>query len=201
MNILRTFFEINREVVFFVYGLTFFLMGFSVALQSRHYSRLELARSLSWLAGFGFTHAFQEWGDVFIPIQANLFSEPVIQLLRTLQLVLLAVSFVCLIEFGIVLISPSGRARWLHGLAAGLLLGWFFLTFWVFLPISSDLTAWHHLSNAFARYFIGFPGGGSRPTAFTAKPINISNGSMSLRSLETYVLQKSPLFFTQFLGG
>jgi signal transduction histidine kinase len=159
MNLLQTFFEINREVVFFVYGLTFFLMGFSTALQSRHYSRLELARSLVWLAGFGITHAFHEWGDVFIPLQAPILSEPAFQLLETLQLLLLAVSFGCLMEFGIVLIRPLGSARWLHGLAAGLLLGWFFLTFWVLLPLASDLTGWHHLSNAFARYLIGFPGG------------------------------------------
>jgi signal transduction histidine kinase len=36
---------------------------------------------------------------------------------------------------------------------------WGFVTFFVILPLEPDLEIWHHISNALARYFIGFPGG------------------------------------------
>lgn len=159
MSFLHTFFELNRQVILFVYGLVFFVLGLGIALQSRRYSRLDLARSLKWLAAFGFTNSLAEWGDFFIPIQRAYLSEPAIQLLNVAQLVLLAVSFACLFEFGAALLRPFGRARWLRGVSVGLLIFWVFASFFVFLPLSPDLPAWHHTSNALARYFIGFPGG------------------------------------------
>jgi len=102
------------------------LFGLVIAIQSRHSSRLDLARSLSWLAAFGITHSLNEWGDLFIPIQAQYLSEPAIQLLYVIQLVVLAVSFACLFEFGVALLRPLGRARWLHGAPPVLLVAWVF---------------------------------------------------------------------------
>ena len=63
------FFELNREIIFFIYGLVFFLLGFAIILQTRQSSRLDLARNLRWLAAFGITHGFHEWGDLFVHIQ------------------------------------------------------------------------------------------------------------------------------------
>jgi signal transduction histidine kinase len=159
MTFIRTFFELNHGIILFVYGLVYFVLGLVVALQSRHSSRLDLARSLSWLAAFGIAHSLNEWGDLFIPIQATYLSEPIVQLLNVIQVTLLAVSFTFLFEFGVALLRPLGRARWLHGVPAGLLLAWVFIIFFIALPLSSDLTAWHSTANALARYFIGFPGG------------------------------------------
>jgi len=156
---LRELFALNHDVILFVYGLVFFVLGLAIALQSRRYSRLELARSLSWLAAFGFAHALHEWGDLFIPLQANYLSPPVVQLLNVLQLLLLAVSFACLFEFGAALLRPFGRARRLRGVSAGLLLAWLFVIFFVLLPFTPDLLTWRHIANALARYCIGFPGG------------------------------------------
>src|SRR5678815_1987894 len=68
---LQEFFNLNRQLILFVYGLGFFILGFAIILQVQQSSRLELARSLRWLAAFGITHAFNEWGDLFIPIQAQ----------------------------------------------------------------------------------------------------------------------------------
>jgi hypothetical protein len=50
---MRSFFELNREIVLFVYGQAFFVMGLAIFLQSRRYSRLQLAHDLRWLAAFG----------------------------------------------------------------------------------------------------------------------------------------------------
>src|SRR5512138_1220990 len=112
---LAEFFEINYQLILFIYGLGFFILGFAIILQVQQSSRLELARSLRWLAAFGMTHAFNEWGDLFIPIQAHYMSPTIIKLLLVFQLVLLAASFACLFEFGISVLSPFNLARWLNG--------------------------------------------------------------------------------------
>ncbi len=156
---IREFVTLNRGLFLFAYGLIFFILGLAIALQSRRYSRLELARSLSWLAAFGLTHGLQEWGDLFIPIQATYMSRPGIVGLTVLQLLLLGGSFACLLQFGVALLRPAGRARWLHGLSAGVFVAWLFVIFFVLLPLQPDLTTWQHTANALARYFIGFPAG------------------------------------------
>ena len=69
MDVIRSFVNLNRGIILFVYGLTFFELGVAIAFQSRHYSRLDLARSLSWLAAFGLTHALYVWGELFSPSQ------------------------------------------------------------------------------------------------------------------------------------
>lgn len=155
---LATIFDLNKEIILFIYGLIFFILGFAIILQTRQSSRLDLARSLSWLAAFGITHGFTEWGDLFIPIQAHYLGAPTVKLLQIFQLILLAISFACLFEFGVAALRPLGRARWLHGFAAGLLLVWVFVIFFVILPFQADAAAWYSTANALARYFIGFPG-------------------------------------------
>jgi signal transduction histidine kinase len=187
MTFIRTFLALNHDIILFVYGLVFFVLGLATALQSRHYSRLDLARSLSWLAAFGLTHSLNEWGDLFIPIQQVYLSEPAVQLLNVIQLILLAVSFACLFEFGVALLRPLGRARWLYSAPAVLLIAWVFSIFFILLPFSPDLTAWHHAANALARYLVGFPGGlvaayGLRQQTFRRiAPLNVPHIVNTLR--------------------
>ena len=45
------------------------------------------------------------------------------------------------------------------GVPAALLVLWIFVSFFVVLPFEADVENWHHIVNALARYFIGFPGG------------------------------------------
>jgi signal transduction histidine kinase len=158
MDFLRTIFTLNRDIIYFGYGLVFFVLGLAIALQSRNYSRLDLARSLKWLAAFGFVHAFNEWGDLFIPIQSAYASLMTIDFLHRVHLLLLAVSYAFLFEFGVTLLKPLGLARWIHGIPTVLLAIWFFVVYFplpVWLP---DFHTWHNTSDALARYFLGFPG-------------------------------------------
>ncbi|HEX6387510.1 MAG TPA: hypothetical protein VF177_22810, partial [Anaerolineae bacterium] len=101
---LRQFFELNNTLVLFVYGQVFFVMGLAIALQSRHRSRLELARSLGWLAAFGLVHGLHEWGHIFIPIQAVYVDTTILRLLQVLHVLLLALSFGFLSQFGVELL-------------------------------------------------------------------------------------------------
>jgi signal transduction histidine kinase len=159
MSPVTAFLASNREVILFVYGLGFFILGFAILLQTRQSSRLELARSLRWLGAFGFLHALHEWGDLFIPIQADHLGEMMVRSLYAIQLVALAASFACLFEFGISVLRPFHGARWLRGLPAMLLAAWGVVCFFVLLPLATDLRAWQAAANALARYFLGFPGG------------------------------------------
>ena len=158
MDSLRSFFILNREIIYFVYGLAFFLLGFAIALQLRRDSRLDLARSLTWLSAFGITHGLFEWGDLFIPIQANYLNPLAVRTLNIIHLVLLAVSFTLLFQFGMALLKSLGWAPWTGYLAAGLFVLWALVTFLILPSGFTEFTAWYNTSRALARYFISFPG-------------------------------------------
>lgn len=155
---LTDFFVLNRDIILFVYGLAFFLLGFAIILQTRKSSRLELARSLRWLAVFGITHGFYEWGDLFIPIQAEYLSETTVQVLYFFHKLLLAFSFLCLFEFGVAVLPFSKHVKWFHWETVAVFLLWFVVAFLVF-PGDPVDSIWRRTANAFARYIIGFPGG------------------------------------------
>jgi signal transduction histidine kinase len=152
------FFKLNREIIFFIYGLVFFLLGFAIILQIRRSSRLDLARSLRWLAAFGITHGFYEWGDLFIPIQAEYLNEITMQVLYFIHRLLLPISFLCLFEFGIAVLPSSKKVRWFHWQSVSIFLVWVIASFLLFAPDFSD-QQWRFTSNALARYLIGLPGG------------------------------------------
>lgn len=184
MTALHQFFTINRPLVLFVYGQVFFTLGLAIFLQSRRHSRLRLARDLRWLAAFGILHGLYEWGDVFIPIQAVYLPKPYIDLLQTLHIVLMAVSFACLFMFGAVTLDqrwPSAR-RVVVGIA--FLWGLFF---WITLYTFPTIDEWNRASSVWARYLLGLPGGllaayGLRYQADTdVAPLNIPKIYQTLR--------------------
>ncbi|MBI5825649.1 MAG: hypothetical protein HZB18_16600 [Chloroflexi bacterium] len=178
MITLSDFFQLNREIILFVYGLVFFLLGFAIILQTRQSSRLDLARNLRWLAAFGIAHGFYEWGDLFIPIQGEYLGAATMRMLYFAHLVLLAVSFVCLFEFGAAVHPSSKKARGFHGSSVTLFGLWLALIFLAF-PGRLDDLEWRQTANALARYFIGFPGGmlaayGLRAHTFQRiRPLNV----------------------------
>src|SRR5512134_626289 len=147
MITLADFFLINRSMIYFVYGLVFFLLGFAIILQTRQSSRLDFARSLRWLAAFGITHAFHEWGDLFIPIQAEYLSPEIVRVLYILHLILLATSYVFLFEFGLALLYTGRRGRWFHWLTTILFIGWLFAMLITIPPVISDERLWRYPAN------------------------------------------------------
>ncbi|MGD0611360.1 MAG: ATP-binding protein [Anaerolineales bacterium] len=159
VEFLRNFITVNTIIIQFVYGLAFFVLGLAIALQSRHSSHLDLARSLTWLAAFGFVHAFVEWGDLFIPLQTAYLSPDIITALQYFHLLILGISFACLFEFGVALLEPLEHPAWLHITSAALLATWFFVTFFPLRSWIQDFQSWYNSGNALARYFIGLPGG------------------------------------------
>jgi signal transduction histidine kinase len=124
-DLLRSFFETNRTVFFFVYGQVFFVVGLAIASQSRQHSRLALTRSLPFLAIFGIANGLAQWGHVFIPIQASYLSAKFIAALQFGQVSLLVLSFAALMRFGLQSLVP-GRVpqAWATWLPLGLLMAW-----------------------------------------------------------------------------
>lgn len=157
--LLHDFLAVNRPIIFFIYGQVFFVLGLAIALQYRRHSRLSLARSLKWLAAFGFTHGLHEWGDLFIPIQAQYMPAPIVNLLYALQLLLLAASFACIFQFGVETLRPlPHRQRLLRYLPGAVLTLWLFWALGPSLTHSVDVVYWYTTNDIWARYSIGFPG-------------------------------------------
>jgi signal transduction histidine kinase len=107
--------QANWIILYAVYGQVFFVMGLVTWLNSRRQSRLELAKALPWLAAFGITHGLNEWGYIFVPLQAQYLPPALLNALIMGHLLLLVLSFFFLFQFGVRLLLPAlGRGRWLR---------------------------------------------------------------------------------------
>ncbi len=82
------------DVVFFVYGLSFYLLGIVVASRGREESRFALARFIWLLAAFAFVHGTLEWMELWRVVRGD---NPA---LATARPITLFVSYVYLFEFG-----------------------------------------------------------------------------------------------------
>ncbi len=117
--------EVNWIILYFVYGQVFFVMGLVTGLQWRRQSTLELAHPLPWLAAFGITHGLNEWGYIFVPLQSLLLPDSLVRLMVIAHLLLLAISFFFLLQFGIELLWPVLSSRpWLRAIPLTLLCLW-----------------------------------------------------------------------------
>lgn len=157
--LLREIFAANQIIILSIYGQVFFVLALAIALQSWRHSRLAMGRNLQWLAAFGLTHALYEWGDVFVPIQAHYLPGPLIDFLRSLQSIMLAVSFACLFQFGVEALRPlPGRQRLLRVVPLTILLLWIGWAFGPALAAARNVRAWNTDMMILARYTIGLPG-------------------------------------------
>jgi signal transduction histidine kinase len=225
MTIIQSFLEQNEPIVTFGYGLVFFIMGLAIALQSRQSSRLELARSLAWLAAFGMLHSLYEWGELFSPVHEVYLSPAGIKVLHDLHLMLLSISYACLMAFGVSLLRPLRKGQWLRYAAAVIVIGYGLGVVLVLPAVLPDPHVWHHTSEALAGYLLGLPGGilaayGLREQTYRyIKPLNAPHIVTTLRitgiALVAYALlaglfpPRIPFFpgnilnkaaFEQFLG-
>jgi PAS domain S-box-containing protein len=91
--------------IYFVYGLAFFCLGLTVAMEARRASDLPLSRQLPWLAAFGLVHALVEWADMLMLTNPGDFYQNILLLART---ILLPLSAILLIRFGAGMIGDAG---------------------------------------------------------------------------------------------
>ncbi|MDE3087900.1 MAG: sensor histidine kinase [Chloroflexota bacterium] len=156
---MANFFQTNRDIVFFVYGEAFFVLGLAAALQSRKHSQLGLAEHLWLLAIFGIVHGIYEWGAVFIPIQQTYLNADAVNLLRLIQLGLEAISFLALFQFGVELTALGlHRPRRRRILPTAMLLVWMVSVFALQTLTGDSFAEFLDIGDSTARYLLAVPG-------------------------------------------
>jgi signal transduction histidine kinase len=101
----------NIIVVYFFYGLSFFVMGWAVLLEVGHSSKLDFARALRPLVGFGLIHGSHEWFEMFLIIRDRIYGPLIAAWVPPFRLLTLASSFLFLIAFGARLITGPGKRK------------------------------------------------------------------------------------------
>ena len=112
MNPISAFFVRNIVIVFFVYGLAFFVLGLALALVSRQTSEFKFARAIPFLAGFGILHGIHEWYEMFQQIAFLTSGHTPTNLEEIVRLALLIISFLMLLAFGVSLLTRRSNGRW-----------------------------------------------------------------------------------------
>lgn len=142
-------------VIYFLYGVAFFALGLAVALEARRASELVLSRHLPWLAVFGLTHSLVEWSDMFLLIYPDGVPHQVLTIARTL---LLPLSALFLIRFGVGLVSEAGPLpEWLAFVPMALLVPAAFLLAYA-LTLGTSGSPFELAADVWSRYLLYLPG-------------------------------------------
>jgi signal transduction histidine kinase len=158
MLMISIFSSNDLDIIYFIYGLAFFTMGIAIGVKKRQYSTFTLAQHLWALAAFGLTHGLAEWATVFTP--RHYVDNLVIDNLKVLEIVMIALSFTFLFHFGISLLLDSlGKNRRFTVIPWVMFLTWlgFFCLGGVFFHIIQT-QPWLSLSVTWARYLLALPG-------------------------------------------
>jgi signal transduction histidine kinase len=151
--------EVNWIILYFVYGQVFFITGLVTGLQWRRGSHLELARPLPWLAAFGIAHGLNEWGYIFIPLQALYLADPVVRIMVIAHLLVLAISFFFLFQFGAeLLLLQYPDQRWLRALPGTVMLLWGIAVAARGVTTPEPLNTLVAIADGWSRYALSLPG-------------------------------------------
>ncbi len=145
-------------VVFFIYGLSFFLLGVVVLLRAQRDSGFWVERHLWLLAAFGLLHGLNEWLDMFMLIGAQEWSESVQTSVSICRFFVGQVSYVFLLQFGVaIVLHGRNRSAWLSRAAlavcATFILGFAFAGW-----RTGFSKQWFLISDITMRYIVAFPG-------------------------------------------
>ena len=145
-------------LVYFVYGLAFFSMGFAVALEARQSSGFRMANSLPYLAAFGILHSLVEWSDMVLLIESQAPSFLDMDAVRIFRTFLLGASTVALVRFGVGLLPTSRWDRWLRWLPAVLGIVWIATVAVLSGSYPPGTRPWLIHSDIWARFLLYLPG-------------------------------------------
>lgn len=149
----------NLVVVFFVYGLAFFVMGLAMMFEARRSPLLAEASVLAPLAIFGFVHGAHEWFEMALLVR-EWFGFPVLASFAWARLSFLLISFSALLLYGLQVLKPEernlGRREALGGLS--LLLIYITLVTVTSIAHQGAATHWVEHADALSRYLIAVPG-------------------------------------------
>jgi signal transduction histidine kinase len=147
----------NIIIVYFFYGLSFFVMGLAVLLEFGHSSKLDFSRALRPLIGFGLLHGCHEWFEMFLLIRERISGPYDAPWLLPVRLTALAISFLFLIAFGARLISGVEKRRLYVGMLSIITAIWVIgLLGVLFNPSTSQSRA--IAADVYTRYALAIPG-------------------------------------------
>ena len=137
--------------VFFIYGLSFFVLGLSILVYPKKGSAFKLARHLYLVAGFGLIHGMNEWVDMFILVVGPVGRPGLTSFLEASRMLFLPGSFLFLLQFGTKVIAESKKKySSLKTLPMVLLVIWV-----VIFATSEDRFT---MGDIWSRYLLCFPG-------------------------------------------
>ena len=140
------FTELHMKYVFFLYGLSFFILGFAILIYPKKNSMFALAPHLNLVGIFGLTHGVNEWIDLFVLVHGPATVFP----LQILRAITLPISFFFLLLFGVQKIKGSKRSL------AITTLPWILSVAWLVMILFC-----HHklkVVDIGSRYLFGLPG-------------------------------------------
>lgn len=147
-------------IVYFIYGLSFLTMGLALWLESSRSPALTESRLLRPLALFGIIHGLHEWLEFFLmAVTTQGITEP--EWTNALRLVLLAVSFAALLQYGVQSFRASRRSRpWTRRAAVIGIIIYVTLIFAsaLYSYAGHDEIPWVPLLDALTRYTLAMPG-------------------------------------------
>jgi len=143
------------DVVFFVYGLAFLIMGIAILVQPKKDSEHKIADIFWLLAMFGITHGANELLDMWAIIRGR---HDMLDAFRWLALV---ISYLFLFEFGrrFFRLNMINAPVWQKKTSD--LFGWWslpFITIMIFVCANMSGDFWK-MGSILSRYFLGLPGG------------------------------------------
>jgi PAS domain S-box-containing protein len=136
-------------LVWFIYGLAFFVLGLMILVYPKKDSKFDLARHI-WLVGtFGIVHGLNEWLDMFIAIGGPLPPD----ILAAARMVTLPTSFFFLVQFGVTILSKNAGKRRLLQMVPFLL-----ASVWVAIFLLSKPDHRLLMGDIWSRYLLCLPG-------------------------------------------
>jgi signal transduction histidine kinase len=144
-------------VIYFIYGLAFFGMGLTTAIEADRAGDHRVRRGLTALSIFGMLHGLHEWYDMFEILHLIPLSGDLQDFVIWVRIFLLALSFIILAYFGIEFIpgeQPFRNAAVMIPLAMFSLWG---LSVWIS-AILYPQAYLPQLGDVLARYLLAIPG-------------------------------------------
>jgi signal transduction histidine kinase len=159
MNPISAFFVENIVAIYFFYGLAFFTLGLALALASRRTSEFTFVQAIRPLAAFGLLHGLHEWVEMFQKIaEQNSGYTPTIPH-ELARLALLALSFVMLFAFGVLLLRNERAGKWpVWWPILGVIGLWGLSVLIAILVLKPSLAEGIALADVLSRYSLAIPG-------------------------------------------
>jgi PAS domain S-box-containing protein len=136
-------------LIWFIYGLAFFVLGLVILVYPKKGSRFDLARHLWMVGAFGLLHGLNEWLDMFIDLGRPLPPDVLIPV----QVLVLPASFFFLVLFGMTILCRNVKG-WCFLRA----IPWLLFTGWLVIILVAAAPHRRLMGDIWARYLLCVPG-------------------------------------------